>query len=72
MQVWQFLPNVIRKFGNLRNIWEGGIEGEGFLRKYKNEMKSGLLPKWEMWTVRNLLQRQVFQKENIDLPKTWQ
>ena len=35
------LPNVIRKFGNLTNIWEGGIEGEGFLRKYKKEMKSG-------------------------------
>ena len=65
------LPNNMRKFGHVRNNWEGGIEGDRFLRNYKREMRSGLLPKWEMWTVRNLLQREVFRKENIDLPKTW-
>jgi hypothetical protein len=60
------IPKVMRKYGCMRNIWEGGVEGEGFLRKYKRELRNGLKPKWEMWTVKNLLQRVVFQKELID------
>ena len=64
------IPNVMRRYGNIRNIWEGGLEGEGFLRKYKKEMKNGLMPKWQIWTVRNLLKRGV-NKESIDLPKDW-
>jgi hypothetical protein len=65
------VPNIIKKYGYLRNIWEGGNEGEGFLRKYKGEMKNGLKPKWQVWTIKNLLQRNVFQKENLERKKTW-
>jgi hypothetical protein len=65
------LPSVMRKFGNIRNIWEGGVEGEVFLRKYKKELRTGLMPNWQMWTIKNLLQRGVFNKENIDTPQNW-
>jgi hypothetical protein len=65
------IPNVMRKYGYIRNIWEGNIEGEGFLRKYKKELRNGLKPMWQIYSVRNLLQRGVFIKENIDTFKPW-
>lgn len=41
------------------------------LRKYKKELKNGLKPKWQVWTIKNLLQRHVFNKENLESTKTW-
>ena len=29
------LPKVMEKYGSLRNIWEGSIEGEGFIKRVK-------------------------------------
>lgn len=29
------LPKVMEKYGALRNIWEGSIEGEGFIKRVK-------------------------------------
>ena len=60
------VPKIMQKYGCMRNIWEGAVEGEGFLRKYKRELRNGLKPKWEIWTVKNLLQRVVFDREFID------
>lgn len=65
------IPNIMRQFGCCRNIWEGGVEGEGFLRKYKREITNGLKHKWQIWTINNLLQRHVFEKENIEKIKKW-
>ena len=65
------LPNVMRKYGFVRNLWEGGVEGEGFLRNYKREMKNGLQPNWQMWTIRNLMQRTVFSKEKMENTYHW-
>ncbi|KAL7572243.1 hypothetical protein ACA910_011771 [Epithemia clementina (nom. ined.)] len=36
------LPDAVRQFGPLSNIWEGGTQGEGFLRYVKREMSMGL------------------------------
>ena len=60
------IPNVMKQFGYMRNIWEGGVEGEGFLRSYKKELRNGLKPKWQIYTIKNLLQRRVFSKVQID------
>jgi hypothetical protein len=65
------IPDVMRKFGCLRNIWEGGVEGEGFLRHYKRELRHGLKPKWQLWTVRNLLQRGVYDQEILGNEFKW-
>ena len=35
------LPDMMRKFGPLRNLWEGGPKGEGYFRIAKPQMKSG-------------------------------
>ena len=65
------IPSIMRKYGCYRNIWEGGIEGEGFLRKYKSELKNGLKHNWQIWTIKNLLQSNVFEKENLENVKSW-
>ncbi|KAL7563782.1 hypothetical protein ACA910_020466 [Epithemia clementina (nom. ined.)] len=41
------LPDAVRQFGPLRNIWEGGTQGEGFLRYVKREMSMGLRSNWQ-------------------------
>ena len=41
------------------------------MRKYKNELKNGLKPNWQLWTIKDLLQRNVFLKENLECIKTW-
>ncbi|KAL7578583.1 hypothetical protein ACA910_011639 [Epithemia clementina (nom. ined.)] len=41
------LPDAVRRFGPLRNIWEGGTQGEGFLQYVKREMSMGLRNNWQ-------------------------
>jgi hypothetical protein len=50
------LPNILRKYGSLRYIWEGGECGEGFIRKAKQELRTGLRQNWKTWLLNNLLQ----------------
>ena len=65
------LPDTMAKFGCLRNIWEGGVEGEGFLRKYKKELKHGLRPQWQMYSIVNLLRRGVYDGEIFPTETKW-
>ena len=65
------IPYIMRFYGCNRNIWEGGKEEEGFLRKYKQELKNGIKHNWQIWTINNLLQRNVFNKEQLDNNLTW-
>lgn len=61
----------MRHYGCCRNIWEGGIEGEGYLRKYKRELKHGLKMNWQIYAIKNLLQSNVFNKEYLEKNETW-
>ena len=36
------IPNAMKKFGPLRLLWEGGNQGEGYLRIVKQHAKMGL------------------------------
>ena len=54
----------MRRFGCMRNMWEGGVEGEGFLRNFKKELRNGLKPKWQIWSFTNLLRRGVTSRES--------
>jgi hypothetical protein len=57
------IPDVMRRFGCMRNMWEGGVEGEGFLRSFKRELRNGLKPKWQIWSITNLLRRNVHSRD---------
>lgn len=50
----------MRKFGSMRNIWEGGIVGEGYLRGMKRELKQGMIGSWQVWTLKNILEKDLY------------
>jgi hypothetical protein len=63
------LPNVIKRFGSLRNIWEGGNDGEAILKRVKNQMKSGLVNEWEIWVINNLIKDEVYSNWESSINK---
>jgi hypothetical protein len=52
----------------LRNIWEGGTIGEGYLRSVKSELNTGLRNNWQSMLMDNLLSNHAYNMifENID------
>lgn len=42
LQTLLALPEKMKTFGNLRNFWEGGYDGEGFIRLIKPLLKRGI------------------------------
>lgn len=59
------LPDAMRKYGPLRDLWEGSFRGEGFLRQTKPQMMQGFKPNWHINLHRNILLEKTFS--NIDL-----
>jgi hypothetical protein len=55
------LPDVIRRCGPIRNIWEGGPQGEGVLRFVKPDMLNGMRRNWELSTVKTLMWKKTMQ-----------
>jgi hypothetical protein len=49
------LPATMALHGPLRNLWEGGFKGEGFLRTVKPSLSQGFRTKWANNLLRNLL-----------------
>jgi hypothetical protein len=69
------LPNSMRKYGSLRNIWEGGHDGESYIKHVKKQLSAGLVNDWKVWVVTNLLKEEIYQewktfeKQNNNLRK---
>jgi len=55
------LPDVIRQYGPIRNIWEGGAQGEGVLRFVKPNMLNGMRRAWELSSMKNLMRKKSMQ-----------
>ena len=58
---WDFvcllnLPDAMRQFGPLRNLWEGSYQGEGYLQIAKKHMKTGLRGNWTFNALKKILQ----------------
>ncbi|KAL7567097.1 hypothetical protein ACA910_009427 [Epithemia clementina (nom. ined.)] len=53
------LPDAVRRFGPLRNIWDGGMQGEGFLWYVKREMSMGLRNNWQKQLLTRIYKAQV-------------
>ena len=56
------LPDTIKHYGHLRNLWEGGTNGEGYLKKVKNVLKPGLINQWQKWCITTLLKDQLYSE----------
>jgi hypothetical protein len=54
------IPKLLREYGSLRHLWEGGNQGEGYLRNAKAELRPGLIRTWEVWLINNLLDERTF------------
>ena len=55
------LPDIVRLYGPVRNIWEGSWVGEGFLRFIKPAMIHGLRKNWETSTMTSLMRMKAMQ-----------
>jgi hypothetical protein len=68
------LPAVMREFGPLRNLWEGGECGEKFIRRSKDALSNGLRGNWEMVTAKKILTdqsiRNLCQRSDSEASKT--
>ena len=51
------LPTTMNTFGPLRNFWEGGSQGEGFLVMVKPELSTGLCKNWQTNLMKKVLQK---------------
>jgi hypothetical protein len=51
------LPDVIRDYGPIRNIWEGAAQGEGILRFVKPNVSNGMRRAWENATMKALMRK---------------
>ena len=54
------LPEVMRKYGPLRDLWEGGPRGEGYLLHTKPHMTQGFRPNWHQNLLRRILREKAF------------
>ena len=55
------LPDTMRKYGHIRNIWEGGSDGEAYLKHVKKQLISGLVNQWQVWVITNLLKEDIYR-----------
>lgn len=58
------LPETIQNYGHMRNLWEGGTNGEGYLKRVKNVLKPGLINQWQKWSIINLLKDDLYSEWN--------
>ena len=49
------IPNTMKKFGPLINLWEGSYQGEGYLRIAKKHLKTGVRKNWMLNALKNEL-----------------
>ena len=54
------LPTVLKDYGSMRVLWEGGEDGEGYLRSVKPLLRGGLVRQWQVWLMNNLLEDKTF------------
>ena len=56
------VPDLMRNYGNIRNLWEGGNDGESYMKIVKSHLKSGLVNGWQQWVVSNMLKEEIYNK----------
>ena len=62
------LPDTMRKYGSIRNLWEGGKDGESYLKSVKGHLKAGLVNEWQTWVINNLLKEKIYAEWKSKVP----
>lgn len=60
------LPDVLRQYGSMRNIWEGGMDGEAYVKKAKKKLRAGLVNQWQVWAIESLLKEEIYAEWKAD------
>jgi hypothetical protein len=60
----------LRTYGSMRNIWEGGMDGESYVKKAKSKLKSGLVNQWQVWAIDSLLKDELYSEWKEDTKAT--
>jgi hypothetical protein len=55
------LPGIMARYGPLRNLWEGGNQGEGILKYVKQEITMGLRPGWQNKLMTRMMRRKALR-----------
>lgn len=58
------LPDILRKYGSIRNLWEGGKDGESYVQTVKSHLKAGLVNEWQTWVITNLYKEKIYDEWN--------
>ena len=56
------LPETMRRYGSIRNGWEGGHDGESYIKHAKRQLCAGLVNDWKVWVISNLLKEEIYQE----------
>ena len=56
------LPETMRRYGSIRNVWEGGHDGESYIKHVKRQLCAGLVNDWKVWVISNLLKEEIYQE----------
>lgn len=68
------IPLIMERFGPIRNLWEGGFRGEGFLRITKPLVTQGLKLGWESHLMKKLLRNKaldtLLERRNGKVPSS--
>jgi hypothetical protein len=60
------IPNIMKKYSTMRNVWEGGVDGESYLRIVKSHLRSGMVHDWKSWVLTNLLKDGIYKEWKSD------
>lgn len=60
------IPDLMKQYGPIANLWEGGYDGERFSQELKHRLKGGLIDNWHRNLLKNLVAK--YAMEHIELP----
>ena len=58
------LPYMMQEYGPLRNLWEGSLQGEGFIKQVKPKIKKGLRKNWQKNTLQAVFEQMALERLN--------
>ena len=59
------LPFMMSEYGPLRNLWEGSLQGEGFIKQVKPKIKKGLRKNWQKNTLQAIYEQMALERLNV-------
>ncbi len=56
------IPNIMRQYGPISNLWEGGYDGEKYSQELKHRLRGGLKDNWHRNLLENVLADDILKR----------